>query len=98
MKTSSRELLAIDADQAIAQIEEAIRMQVLHTLRRRGIVVGLSGGVDSSVVAALAVGALGAQRVVGILMPERHSSDDSLRLAQLVAERLGIPTILEDID
>jgi NAD+ synthase len=70
---------------------------VLGRLRRRGIVVGLSGGIDSSVVAALAARALGAERVVGLLMPDLASADESRSLGQAVADTFGIPTILEEI-
>jgi NAD+ synthase len=97
MKNTSAQLLAIDADRAILGIAGAIRVQVMEKLRRHGVVVGLSGGVDSSVVAALSVRALGAGRVLGLLMPERDSSKDSLRLGRLSAEHLGIETVLEDI-
>jgi NAD+ synthase len=59
--------------------------------------VGISGGVDSSVVAALCTRALGSKRVVGVLMPERECSDDSRRLGQQLADLLQIRTVLEDI-
>ena len=59
--------------------------------------VGLSGGIDSSVTAALCVRALGPERVFGIFMPERDSSSDSLRLGQLLAQDLGITTTVEEI-
>jgi NAD+ synthase len=57
----------------------------------------MSGGIDSSVVAALCVRALGKDRVFGLLMPERDSSADALRLGRLLAERLGIKYLVEDI-
>lgn len=93
----SPEVLAIDAPAVAERITRAIESQVRGTLRRRGVVVGLSGGVDSSVVAALCTRALGPGRVLGLFMPERDSSDDSLRLGQLLAAHLGIDTILENI-
>jgi NAD+ synthase len=71
--------------------------QVLRQLRRRGIVLGLSGGIDSSVSAALAVAAVGAKKVLGVLMPERDSDPDSLHLGHLVADSLGIEAVVEDI-
>lgn len=89
--------LQLDAAMETARIAAAMRVQVLRLLRRRGIVLGLSGGIDSSVSAALAVAALGAERVLGVLMPERDSDPDSLRLGHLVAKTLGIPTAEEDI-
>ncbi len=93
----SPEVLAIDAPAVTEQITRAIESQVRGTLRRRGVVVGLSGGVDSSVVAALCTRALGPNRVFGLFMPERDSSDDSLRLGQLLAAHLGIETMIENI-
>jgi NAD+ synthase len=93
----SPEVLAIDAPAVTEQITRAIESQVRGTLRRRGAVVGLSGGVDSSVVAALCTRALGPNRVLGLFMPERDSSDDSLRLGQILAAHLGIDTITENI-
>lgn len=93
----SRNVLDFDVDRACAEISQAMTSQVLQRMRRRGVVVALSGGIDSSACAALSVRALGPKRVFGVLMPERDSSDDALRLAQLLASRLGIETIVEDI-
>jgi NAD+ synthase len=95
--TFSADVLAIDAERESARIAEAIRRDVVGTLHRRGAVLGLSGGIDSSVVAALCARALGPRRVLGLLMPESDSSPDSLRLGRLVARTLGIDTALEDI-
>jgi len=93
----SRDVLLLDAAAAVRELAHSIRQTVLQNLRRRGAVVGLSGGVDSSVTAALCVQALGKERVFGVFMPEKDSSDDSLTLGRLLAERLGIPTVVEDI-
>jgi NAD+ synthase len=89
--------LRLDAAVETARIAGAMRDQVLRRLKRRGIVLGLSGGIDSSVSAALAVAALGAKMVLGVMMPERDSDPDSLRLGSLVADTLGIETVTEDI-
>lgn len=89
--------LAIDAPAEAERIAGSLRAQVLKRLRRKGIVVGLSGGVDSSVVAALSVRAFGAANVLGVYMPEQDSDPDSLRLGREVAACLGIETVLEDI-
>jgi len=88
--------LDIDLERTAFAIEQAIRRQV-GELRRRGVVVGLSGGIDSSVVTCLAVRALGAERVQVLLMPERASSSESLTLGRLLTSQLGVPTIVEDI-
>src|SRR6266496_2333407 len=93
----SGDVLRIDAARAAAEIEAAIREQVLGTLRRRGAVVGMSGGIDSSLVATLCARGLGPNRVVGLLMPERDSSGEALRLGKLLAEHLGIRHVVEDI-
>ncbi len=78
-------------------VADALRDLVQLTLRKRGLVVGLSGGIDSSVTAALAVRALGPERVLGVLMPESDSDPESQELGQLVADTLGIKAVLEDI-
>jgi NAD+ synthase len=90
-------VLALDAETEIARIVRSIRSHVLENLRKRGAVLGLSGGIDSSVVAALSARALGPDKVLGLYMPERDSSGESLRLGRAVAERLGIEAVLEDI-
>jgi NAD+ synthase len=61
-----------------------------------GFVFGLSGGVDSSTVAALAVRAVGAERTLGVLLP-CHSQPEDARLGQLIADTFGIPTITVDL-
>ncbi|HET9122197.1 MAG TPA: NAD(+) synthase [Acidiferrobacteraceae bacterium] len=89
-------VLALDCAAEVARIGERMR-ETLVRFHRRGVVLGLSGGVDSSVCAALAVAALGPERVVGILMPERESSESSERLARLVARQLGLAEVRVDI-
>ncbi len=93
----SADALEIDPREAADEIAAALREQVLRRLRKRGVVVGLSGGVDSSVVAALAVRALGREHVFGLFTPEQDSEPDSLRLGRQVASWLGIDSALEDI-
>jgi NAD+ synthase len=92
----SSAVLSIDAAAEVDRLAADIR-DVLRTLRRRGVIVGLSGGIDSSVVASLAARAVGPERVIGLMMPETDSSDDSLTLAQPLAASLGIRAVLEDI-
>lgn len=88
--------LALDAPREAERIAGAIRAEV-RALHRRGVVLGLSGGVDSSVTAALCVRALGRARVVGLVMPERESAAESAVLAGEAAHALGIETIVEDL-
>ena len=89
--------LAIDPARTTETIEGALRDVVYERLHRRGIVVGVSGGVDSAVVAALAARALGPDRVLALLMPERDSSPESRRLGARVANTFGIEPLVEDI-
>jgi NAD+ synthase len=91
------DVLAIDPNAVCGEIAQAMALQVQRTLRRRGAIVAMSGGIDSSVCAALAVRALGPSRVLGLILPERDSSNDSRRLAELGAAALGIETVVEDI-
>ncbi|MEX0726118.1 MAG: NAD(+) synthase, partial [Planctomycetaceae bacterium] len=81
----------------IEKLGEWMRQTVFHTLKKKGVVLGLSGGIDSSVCAALCVRALGADKVFGIMMPEHDSADDSLSLAENLAEHLGVETTIENI-
>ena len=85
-----------DPEAAVAAIVEGMRREV-RGFRRKGGVLGLSGGIDSSVVAALAARAFGPDNVLGLLMPEADSSEDTLWLSRLAADSAGIPTVLEEI-
>lgn len=96
MKKFSKDVLNINAAEVTEKIEKALREQVAQ-LKRRGVVVGLSGGIDSSVTAALCVKALGSERVLGLFMPELDSSDDSMKLGRLLADSLGVESVVEDI-
>ena len=89
--------LRLDGPAMTRAITRGISDQVVRRLRRRGAVVGLSGGIDSSLTAALCVAALGPGNVLGVLMPEKDSDPESLRLGRLVADTLGIRHVVEDI-
>ena len=91
------DVLRLDMEKETARITAALREQVLGDMRRRGVVIGISGGIDSSVCSALAVRALGPERVFGVFMPERDSDPLSLRLGKMLAAHLGIETATEDI-
>ncbi len=90
------ESLHIDAADSVEKISAVLTAYLAET-KRRGVVVALSGGIDSSVVAAVCVAALGKDRVLGLHLPERESSDETLRLSRLLAETLDIDSITEDI-
>lgn len=100
MKTQaavSSDLLRLDPVAETERITRWIRETVFRTLRRKGAVIGISGGIDSSVVAFLCARALGNDRIRLLFMPEADSSPDSLRLGRLVADALGAASVLEDI-
>jgi NAD+ synthase len=84
------EPLALNCEAEVARIASWMRELLSHTLQRRGVVVAISGGVDSAVCAALAVRALGPRRVFGVLLPEFDSSPDSTARGTEVAQHLGI--------
>ncbi len=85
-----------DPEAAIEQIASGMK-SAARDFRRKGGVVGISGGIDSSVVAALAARAFGPGKVLGVLMPETDSSEDTLALSRLAADSAGIETVLENI-
>jgi NAD+ synthase len=86
----SREILEIDPGQISSRIEDFIRDRLKQFFKRKGIIIGLSGGVDSAVAASLSVRALGANRVYGLLLPEKESNPVSREYGKLMAEHLGI--------
>jgi NAD+ synthase len=88
--------LQIDAELEIAKITAYLSAYLLRS-KRRGVVVALSGGIDSSTVAALCVAAVGRERVFGLHMPERESSSETIMLSRLAAGSLGIDSALEEI-
>ncbi len=92
-----RRILDFDKDAEVAKISDRIRQLLRDHLRRRGLVIAMSGGIDSSVCAALAVRAVGAGKVFGLLMPERDSSSESVIKGKVLAEHLGIQYTIEDI-
>ena len=96
-KPFSKDLLEIDLEQETQKITTQIRTILGKQLKRRGLVVALSGGIDSSTCLALAVKAIGPERVFGLLMPERHSSEDTLDLSTAVADTFKVDRVHEDI-
>jgi NAD+ synthase (glutamine-hydrolysing) len=89
--------LAIDPDLTRRWLVEFIRDEVRRRRNFERVVIGLSGGVDSSLVAFLAAEAIGAENVTGVRMPYRTSSPESLEHAQLVVDALGIRSLTVDI-
>jgi len=88
--TFSNRVLDIDPEKTCLKIEEMIRTSIYDYYRGKGIVIGLSGGLDSAVSAALSVRAIGANKVLGLLLPEIDSDPVSREYGAMMAERLGI--------
>jgi NAD+ synthase len=91
------ETLRIEPEQVADEIAGKLRTIVSRRLRRRGAVVGVSGGIDSSVTAALCARAFGGDRTLALLMPEADSDPETLALSRSVADAFGIETVVEDI-
>jgi len=80
-------------DDIIKNIHDALVLGIRDYVRKNGfnkVIIGLSGGIDSALTAALAVKALGAENVLGVLMPSKISSTSSVADAKKLAENLGI--------
>lgn len=96
-KTIDSSVLDIDYLAEADRIAEGIRSALRDTLHRRGLVIAMSGGIDSSVSAALAVRALGPKKVYGMLLPERDSASSSTARGKALAAHLGIDYTIHDI-
>ena len=94
----SRDIIQLkDVELIVEQICSKLKEDVFHVLRRKGGVIGISGGIDSSVTLALAVKALGAENLLGVMLPETESSPESRILAQKLADKFNVKTVVEDI-
>jgi NAD+ synthase len=86
----SGKVLDYDVADVADQLVEWIRDQVTGNFRKKGVVVGLSGGIDSAVAASLSVRAVGKERVFSLLLPEKDSNPVSREYGRMMAEQLGI--------
>ncbi len=97
-KAFSRDVLYIEEPEILLdKIVNKLREDVFHRFRRKGGVVGISGGIDSSVTLAIAARAYGPEKVLGVLLPEHDSSPDSKELALELANKFGVKTVEENI-
>ena len=92
MTNFNKNILDIDCVAEATRISEFMKKTVLKEYRRRGAVVGLSGGIDSALTATLSVKVFGRERVLGLILPEKESSPESEMFARELANRLGIKT------
>lgn len=93
----SKDVLNLDCAQETERIVAKLREQVLGTLKRKGLIVALSGGIDSSVVGGLAVRAFGKEKVFGLQLPEKENSDDTRNLSALMCKHYGIAFAVEEM-
>ncbi|HIK19456.1 MAG TPA: NAD(+) synthase [Leptolyngbyaceae cyanobacterium M33_DOE_097] len=91
-----RHSLDLDVAHECDRLVEALRQHVHQTLRRQGVVLGISGGIDSSVVLALCVKAFGSDRVVALMLPEGESSPDSEMLARMLADHYNVQNVIKE--
>ena len=97
MKFSKNILLIDNIESKINDVTEKLKNGIFSTMKRKGAIVGISGGIDSSVSLALTAKAIGPENVVGILLPEKDSSSESKELALKLANQLRVKTIEENI-
>lgn len=94
----TKNILIIDDIKSVAEtIIKRLKEDITNVLKRKGAIIGISGGIDSSVSLALTVKALGPDRVIGIMLPEKDSSSDSKELALKLARQFAVQTIEENI-
>ena len=95
--TFSKSIINIDPSSEVSRISSFIREMTFKNFKHKGAVIGLSGGVDSAVVAELSVHALGKEKVLGLILPEKESDPLSSEYGIKQAEKMGIKTIMVDI-
>jgi len=93
----SKQSIKIDPAAETDRIVSEMRRVARQVMRRSGAVLGISGGVDSAVVLALAVRAFGPDRIVAVMMPEKDSDPASQELARKLAAQYGVTPILEEV-
>ena len=89
--------LEINEQEEVEKISSRLKQVLQADLHKRGLVVAISGGVDSAVSAALCVNALGPKKVFGLLLPEHDSSPDSVSLGEMLCKQLGIEYVTQNI-
>lgn len=89
--------MKIPVEEEVSRVSEWLRKYVFHEFKRRGGIVGVSGGIDSAVVLALSVRAFGKDKVIALSMPEKDSSPDSKNLAIELADQFGVELVISEI-
>jgi NAD+ synthase len=92
-----KDSINIDPVKEVGEITSKLKENVTKKLKKRGAVVGISGGIDSSVVLALCAKTFGPERVLGIMMPENDSNPDSLELAKKLSAKFNTKYVVENM-
>jgi NAD+ synthase len=92
----NKEILRLNCEDEVSRLCLFIKEQV-HSMKRDGAVIGISGGVDSAICSALCVKALGSDNVLGVILPEKESNPVSERFASSHAKQIGLNNITVDI-
>jgi len=93
----SKDLIKIDCSRVVTDLAEKLKKNVYTEFKRQGVVIGTSGGVDSSVAAALCVKAFGPDKVLGVIMPDQDNSPESTEFAVNLAKNLGYEYVIDDV-
>jgi len=93
----TKDSINLDPVKEVEEITSSLKESVAKKLKKRGAIVGISGGIDSSIVLALCAKAFGPERVLGIMMPESDSNPDSLELAKNLSEKFNTKYVVEDM-
>ena len=93
----TKDSINIDPAKEVEKITSKLKEDAAKKLKKRGAVVGISGGIDSSVVLALCAETFGPERVIGIMMPENDSNPDSLELAKKLSAKFNTKYVVENM-
>lgn len=93
----TKEMIKINPEAETEKIISKLRNDLIHVIKKRGAVVGISGGIDSSVILALCAKAFGAGKVLGAMMPETDSSSDNFVLARKLANKFNVEYVIENM-
>ncbi len=93
----TKDSILLDPAEETERIVTKLKSDVVQKLKKRGAVVGISGGIDSSIVLALCARAFGPKKVLGVMMPEQDSNPESRELATKLAEKFGVDYVVEDM-
>ncbi|MCZ7609061.1 MAG: NAD(+) synthase [Ignavibacterium sp.] len=93
----TKDSINIEPAKEFEKISSKLKEDVIKKLKKRGAVVGISGGIDSSVVLAICAKTFGSDRVLGVMMPENDSNPDSLNLAKKLSAKFNTKYVVENM-